>query len=63
MCGDTLFEVTAQTSAIFFVIFDDGSGNTVHQVGRLPRAIRSKPGADAHGVGHVHGFSRGHNRC
>ncbi len=36
MCGDTLFEVTAQTSAIFFVIFDDGSGNTVHQVGRLP---------------------------
>ena len=40
MCGDTLFEVTAQTRAIFFVIFDDGSGNTFHQVGRLPRAIR-----------------------
>lgn len=40
MCGDTLFEVTAQTSAIFFVIFDDGSGNAVHQIGWLPRAIR-----------------------
>lgn len=36
MCGDTLFEVTAQTRAIFFVIFDDGSGNTFHRVGRLP---------------------------
>lgn len=62
MCGDTLFEVTAQTRAIFFVIFDDGSGNTFHQVGRLPRDSL-KPGADAHSMGHVHGFSGGHNRC
>lgn len=42
MCGDTLFEVTAQTSAIFFVIFNDGSGNTVHQIGWLTCAIRLK---------------------
>ena len=63
MCGNTLFEVTAQARAVFFVIFDDGSGNTVHQIGWLTCSIRLKPGADAHRVGHVHGFSGGHNRC
>ncbi|MEN1256052.1 hypothetical protein AAIG98_37015, partial [Pseudomonas aeruginosa] len=25
MCGNTLFEVTAQARAVFFVFFDDGS--------------------------------------
>ncbi len=61
MCGDTLFEVTAQTSAIFFIIFDDGSGNAVHQCRLAHLRDSLKTGRGRHCVGHVHGFSGGHN--
>lgn len=36
MCGDSLFEVTAQTSDLSFCGLYDGSGNAVHQMAGSP---------------------------
>ncbi len=63
MCGDTLFEVTAQTARCSSLSLTMVPGDP-DPPGRLAHLRNSlKTGADAYGVGHVHGFSGGHNRC